>query len=158
MRCSCRVSLIHSGKFDWRPPNRYSDISGVLWCSAAALVRCSAEAPVSSGMKRSVSQQLVNLYRPRPLPAEHPVEKMELERSIIDNLLMAELRKICKERGQTLEKWATKVDFQRACEEVHRVQDATREWEGNDPEEEEENVEKEQDNEEGDGVVTSPDL
>ncbi|KAJ1154424.1 hypothetical protein NDU88_007176 [Pleurodeles waltl] len=86
---------------------------------------------------------------------------MELELSIIDNLKMAELRKLSKERQLTLEKGATKVDFQIALktyEEFCQMQAATIELVSSDPEEEAVDVEEEKEDEEGDYIGTEQEL
>ncbi|KAJ1193013.1 hypothetical protein NDU88_002319 [Pleurodeles waltl] len=67
---------------------------------------------------------------------------------------MAELKKLCKERGLALEKEAIKMDFRRALKaykEIRRMQTATIPQESNDHEEKKVDVEEE--DEAGDGMV-----
>ncbi|KAJ1191775.1 hypothetical protein NDU88_001090 [Pleurodeles waltl] len=82
---------------------------------------------------------------------------MDLGLNSIDTLKVAKFKKLCKERGLTVGKRTTNVDFElalRTFEAVSRMQATTDEPEMDDPENEE--VDIEEDDEEGNGLATGP--
>ncbi|KAJ1175017.1 hypothetical protein NDU88_000308 [Pleurodeles waltl] len=76
---------------------------------------------------------------------------MELELNNSDNLKLTELKKLCKERGLNVVKTAL-----RAFEEVFRMHAATEKQQQGDPDDEK--VDMEDENEEGNGLATGPEL
>ncbi|KAJ1136939.1 hypothetical protein NDU88_003353 [Pleurodeles waltl] len=86
---------------------------------------------------------------------------MKLWLSIIENHNVSVMRILYKERGLTLGKKATKVDFQislRVYEEVYRMKAAISEQERDDPKNEKLDVEDEGGIEEGHGMASGPEL
>ncbi|KAJ1139531.1 hypothetical protein NDU88_005902 [Pleurodeles waltl] len=74
---------------------------------------------------------------------------MEVNLSNIERFKVVEMKKIGKQRGQTLRKGFTMLDFQvipLAYEEVHMKEISTQEQEGDNPDDDEEEHEEEEEN------------